>query len=49
MEIYLGKYGMSHKDKEDSDEEKILKYAEALYGTYSLNAKQKLDCNFLSL
>lgn len=31
MEIYLEKYGMSHNDKEDSDEEKILKYVEFIF------------------
>lgn len=38
VQIYLGKYSVSD-EKEDSDEEKILKYAESLYGTKKLNTK----------
>lgn len=42
VQIYLGKYSVSD-EKEDSGEEKILKYAESLYGTKKLNTKQKLE------
>ena len=42
IQIYLGKYG-THPTDVDSDEEKIWKYAESLYGNRCVNSKQKLE------
>lgn len=43
VNIFLEKYGMSQPDKEDSDEEKIWKYAESLYGNRCVNSQQKSE------